>query len=57
MSIAGGGAILYKDGEKVWEILVPMPVGSTNNEAEFATLVKGLQELRDEGKTGPAGTH
>ena len=44
--------MLYKDGKKVWDLLVPMPVGSTNNEAEFETLVQGLKKLRDTGQTG-----
>eukprot|EP01063_Lacrimia_lanifica_P020151 TRINITY_DN2749_c0_g2_i3.p1 TRINITY_DN2749_c0_g2~~TRINITY_DN2749_c0_g2_i3.p1 ORF type:complete len:1372 (+),score=181.01 TRINITY_DN2749_c0_g2_i3:34-4149(+) len=44
-SIAGWGAVLYMDGAKHFDLWRGMPLGTTNNAAEFAGLVAALRNV------------
>eukprot|EP01063_Lacrimia_lanifica_P041963 TRINITY_DN992_c0_g2_i1.p1 TRINITY_DN992_c0_g2~~TRINITY_DN992_c0_g2_i1.p1 ORF type:complete len:1334 (+),score=139.36 TRINITY_DN992_c0_g2_i1:87-4088(+) len=47
-SIAGWGVVWYAEGEKRSETWRGMPLGTTNNQSEFAGLVAALRHIRDE---------
>ncbi|KAJ9442265.1 Ribonuclease HI [Diplonema papillatum] len=52
-AVAGAGAVLYKEGVKVSQIVLPLPNVRSNNIAEYEGMLAGLQLLEEaEGTEG-----
>ncbi|KAJ9439247.1 Potassium channel AKT2 [Diplonema papillatum] len=47
LAVAGAGAVVYEDGKKIAEVIVPLG-RTTNNVAEFSALVGGLHLLGEQ---------
>lgn len=43
-AVAGCGAVLYKEGLPVWKGRECLPIGFTNNQAEYMGLIHGLKK-------------
>ncbi|KAJ9450213.1 hypothetical protein DIPPA_24202 [Diplonema papillatum] len=49
-AVAGAGAVVYRDGVKVAEVVLPLPTVRSNNVAEYEGLLAGLHLLGDAGE-------
>ncbi|KAJ9455662.1 hypothetical protein DIPPA_07482 [Diplonema papillatum] len=49
-AVAGAGAVVYRDGVKVAEVVLPLPAVRSNNVAEYEGLLAGLHLLGNAGE-------
>ncbi|KAJ9446010.1 Saccharopine dehydrogenase [Diplonema papillatum] len=46
-AVAGAGAVMYRDGVKVSEVILPLPTVRSNNVAEYEAVLAGLHLLNE----------